>query len=390
MNIDLFDYKFEEKQIAKYPRTDRGEAKLLAVDVGNFKIEHKKFYEITEFINKGDVVAVNSSYVKKARIFGQRASGGKVEIFITEFPAKIYFPLKLKAILKSHKTIKEGEKIAVNEINAINNANNVSNARNASNASNASGQQVIQCRQAVSKTIEALKNFGGGNYEILIKSKQDYDYIFGKCALIPLPPYIKRASEEADDIYYQTVYADGSAGFSVAAPTAGLHFDDKIISRIKEKGGIFTAVSLNIGLGTFLPVRTADIREHNIHKETYSVPEETANAINNALRTGNKLILTGTSTVRCLESSARSDGSGGACAEIFPCENLDTSLYIYPGYKFKITKNLITNFHQPKSSLYIMICALIGIDKTKAIYEEAINKGYSLFSYGDAMYLYNI
>ena len=365
MNIDLFDYKFDEKRIAKYPRIDRGEAKLLAVDVRNFKMEHKKFYEITEFINKGDVVAVNNSYVKKARIFGQRASGGKVEIFVTEFPMKISFPLKLKAILKSHKTVKEGEKIAVN----------------------GQPQPDIQNPQAVLKTVEAVKNYGGGNYEILIKTKQVHDYIFGKCALIPLPPYIKRAPEETDDLYYQTVYADGSAGFSVAAPTAGLHFNDKIISRIKEKGGIFTAVSLNIGLGTFLPVRTADIREHNIHKETYSISKETADAINNAVKSDSKIILTGTSTVRCLESSTGSDGAG---AETFPGENLETSLYIYPGYKFKITKNLITNFHQPKSSLYIMICALIGIDKTRAVYEEAINKGYSLFSYGDAMYLYNI
>ncbi len=363
MNIDLFDYKFDEKQIAKYPAVDRGEARLLAVDVQNFKIEHKKFYEITEYINKGDVVAVNNSYVKKARIFGKRDSGGKVEIFITEFPMKISFPLKLKALLKSHKTVKEGEEITV------------------------SGQADIQNRRTVFKTVKAVKNLGEGNYEILIKTKEDYDYIFGECALIPLPPYIKRAAEETDDLYYQTVYADDSAGFSVAAPTAGLHFNDKTIGGIKEKGGIFTSVSLNIGLGTFLPVRTADIREHNIHKETYSISKETADVINKAVKSGNKIILTGTSTVRCIESSAE---AGGGVIKAASGENLETSLYIYPGYKFKITKNLITNFHQPKSSLYIMICALIGIEKTRSVYEEAIKKGYSLFSYGDAMYLYNI
>ena len=370
MNIGLFDYKFDEKQIAKYPAVDRGEARLLAVDVKNFKMEHKKFYEITGYINKGDIVAVNNSYVKKARIFGKRTSGGKVEIFVTEFPMNISFPLKLKALLKSHKTVRENEEIAV------------------------SGQADIQSTQnpsAVFKTVTALKNMGGGNDEILIKTKEDYDYIFGKCALIPLPPYIKRSVEKTDDVYYQTIYADGSAGFSVAAPTAGLHFNDKTINEIKEKGGIFTPVSLNIGLGTFLPVRTTDIRDHNIHKETYSISKETADAVNNAVKSGNKIILTGTSTVRCMESSAEAEKAlHGGAVKINSGRNIETSLYIYPGYKFKITRNLITNFHQPKSTLYIMICALIGIEKTRAVYEEAVKNGYSLFSYGDAMYLHNI
>ncbi|MCL4428924.1 MAG: S-adenosylmethionine:tRNA ribosyltransferase-isomerase, partial [Deltaproteobacteria bacterium] len=300
----------------------------------------------------------------------KRTSGGKVEIFVTEFPMNISFPLKLKALLKSHKTVRENEEIAV------------------------SGQADIQSTQnpsAVFKTVTALKNMGGGNYEILIKTKEDYDYIFGKCALIPLPPYIKRSVEKTDDVYYQTIYADGSAGFSVAAPTAGLHFNDKTINEIKEKGGIFTPVSLNIGLGTFLPVRTTDIRDHNIHKETYSISKETADAVNNAVKSGNKIILTGTSTVRCMESSAEAEKAlHGGAVKINSGRNIETSLYIYPGYKFKITRNLITNFHQPKSTLYIMICALIGIEKTRAVYEEAVKNGYSLFSYGDAMYLHNI
>ncbi len=365
MKIDLFDYKFNPESIAKYPKNNRDEAKLLAVDVGNFKIEHKKFYEITDYINKGDVVVVNNSYVKKARIFGKRASCGKVEIFITEFPMNIFFPLKLNALLKSHKTVKEGEKVEITEME--------------------SGNETVPRKVYIT----AEKNCGYGNYEISIKTKEDYDYIFGKCAVIPLPPYIKRTAEKTDDVYYQTVYADDSAGFSVAAPTAGLHFTGETINAIKEKGGIFTAVSLNIGLGTFLPVRTEDVRDHKIHKETYSISRETAGTINNASKSKNKIIVTGTSAVRCLES-AKAVKLGGGVFGITPRKNEETSLYIYPGYKFKITKNLITNFHQPKSSLYIMICALIGIEKTRAVYEEALKNDYSLFSYGDAMYLYNI
>jgi S-adenosylmethionine:tRNA ribosyltransferase-isomerase len=362
MNIDLFDYFYDDSMIAKYPPEDRDSARLLAVDVKNFKIEHKKFYEITGYINKNDVVAVNNSYVKKARIFGKRVSGGKVEIFITEFPPAFTFPLKLKALLKSHKTIKESEEIAVSD----NTGGGYSN----------------------SAAVAVLKNFGCGNYEILIKNKKDFDYIFERCAQIPLPPYLKREPDKSDELSYQTVYAKDSAGFSVAAPTAGLHFTDRTISGVKSEGGIFAEVSLNIGLGTFLPVRTSDIREHKIHEETYSISEKSADTINNALQSGNKIIFTGTSAVRCIESSATISSGGGY--KVVHGGNLKTSLYIYPGYRFKVTKNLITNFHQPKSSLYIMVCALIGIDKTRAVYEEAVKNGYSLFSYGDAMYLYNI
>ena len=364
MDINLFDYEFDHKLIAKYPKKDRDKARLLAVDVQNFKIGHKKFYEISEYIGKGDVVAVNNSFVKKARILGSRASGGKVEIFITEFPQDISFPLKLNALVKSHKSVKESEEIAV-----VGRGGGVS--------------------ENIPVFIKILKKLGGGNFEISMQTKKDYDCIFEKCAQIPLPPYIKRSTGKADEIYYQTVYADGTGtgGFSVAAPTAGLHFTGKTIENIKSRGGVFAPVSLNIGLGTFLPVRTENIKEHDMHKETYSISKETADIINGAIESGNKIILTGTSTVRCLESSASADGGGvkAACGR-----NLETSLYIYPGYKFKITKNLITNFHQPKSSLYIMICALIGIEKTRAVYEEALKNGYSLFSYGDAMYLYNI
>ncbi len=363
MNIDLFDYGFDSEKIAKYPANNRDEAKLLVLDVKNFKIEHKRFFEITDYINKNDIVAVNNSFVKKARIFGKRFSGGKVEVFITEFPVNITFPLKLNALLKSHKTIKENEEIDILETDP-------------------NSGSISEDKPGIK--ITALQNLGKGNYEIVIKSREDYDYIFDKCAQIPLPPYLKRSPDALDDGYYQTVYADDSCGFSVAAPTAGLHFTDETINKIKSKGGVFTAVSLNIGLGTFLPVRTEDITKHEIHKETYSVSKETADIINKGIKAENNIMIIGTSTARCLESSA-ADGGG-----ITERNGVETSLYIYPGYKFKITKSLVTNFHQPKSSLFIMICALIGIEKTKAVYEEAMRNNYSLFSYGDAMYLYNI
>ncbi len=378
MELDLFDYKFDGKLIAKYPLKNRDKARLLAVDVKNFKMEHRKFYDITDYIDKNDIVVVNNSFVKKARIPGRRLTGGKVEIFITEFPSKISFPLRLNAILKSHKTVKEDEEILITGGN-----------QNNEGLGDKAFMQLSNPRPNPIKTdgyskITVLKNYGNGNYDILINNRQDSEFIFDKCAQIPLPPYIKRNAEEIDETYYQTIYADDSGGFSVAAPTAGLHFTGNLINKITGRGGILADVSLNIGLGTFMPVREKDIINHNIHQESYTISEKTASLINKALRSGNKIVITGTSSVRCLESGADNNGI------LIPAAEKLTSLYIYPGYKFKITKNLITNFHQPKSSLFIMICALIGIDRTKAVYEEAIKNGYSLFSYGDAMYLYNI
>lgn len=369
MELDLFDYKFNEKLIAKYPLKNRDEARLLVVDVKNFKMEHRKFYDIKDYIDKNDVVVVNNSFVKKARIFGRRLTGGKVEIFITEFPFKMSFPLKLNVLLKSHKTIKEGEEILITQ-------------KNKSRKKGEDGVFVINTDDYTK--ITALKNYGNGNYDILINNREDSEFIFDKCSQIPLPPYLKRDAKEIDETYYQTIYADDLSGYSVAAPTAGLHFTENLISKINGGGGIFADISLNIGLGTFMPVREKDIRKHDIHRETYTISEKTARLINKTLKSDNKIIITGTSSVRCLESNADNNGI------LTPVAEMSTSLYIHPGYKFKITKNLITNFHQPKSSLFIMICALIGIDKTKTVYEEAIKNGYSLFSYGDAMYLRNI
>ena len=387
MELDLFDYKFDEKLIAKYPLKNRDEARLLAVDVKNFKMEHKKFYDITNYINKNDAVIVNNSFVKKARISGRRRTGGKVEIFIAEFPFNISFPLRLNALLKSHKAVKEGEEILITEENKNNKEGVLTLYKRNLFGKDAfiklnAGKDAIKAGDYLK--ITALKNRGNGNYDILINNKEDGDFLFDKCAEIPLPPYLKREAQDIDESYYQTVYADNLSGSSVAAPTAGLHFTDNLINKINGKGGIFANVSLNIGLGTFMPVREKDISKHNIHPETYTISEKTARLINETLKSGNKIIITGTSSVRCLESGADSGGI------LSPAAEKSTSLYIRPGYKFKITKNLITNFHQPKSSLFIMICALIGIDKTKAVYEEAVKNGYSLFSYGDAMYLYNI
>lgn len=389
MELDLFDYQFDEKLIAKYPLENRDEAKLLVVDVKNFKMEHRKFYNISDYIDKNDVVVVNNSFVKKARIFGRRLSGGKVEIFVVHFSFNISFPLILNVLLKSHKTIKEGEEILITEENRgeakrLSVYKRISGKEGPFKKLNIDTAAVKNVKTADCLKITVLKSHGNGNYDIVINNREDSEFIFDKCGQIPLPPYLKRDAQEIDAAYYQTVYADDVNGYSVAAPTAGLHFTEKLMGKINDRGGIFAGVSLNIGLGTFLPVRERDIRKHDIHEESYTISKKTAQLINNTLESGNKIIITGTSSVRCMESCADNNGF------LTPVAEKPTSLYIYPGYKFKVTRNLITNFHQPKSSLFIMICALIGIDKTKAVYEEAIKNGYSLFSYGDAVYLHNI
>jgi len=404
MNLEDFNYVFDEKLIAKYPLKNRDESKLLAVNVKKFTIEHKKFYDIIDYINPGDVITVNSSYVKKARIFGKRETGGKVEIFILDFPNKIIFPLSLKCLLKTHKKIKKNEKITVLSSNSEKNSaddnrhaseyfyfkeNKKESKKESKNGINEGGcrdnfNNYNDGNQNNSFFITASNYLGENTWEIIIQNENDYNFIFDNCAAVPLPPYIKRQTDKNDEIYYQTIYAKEDSGFSVAAPTAGLHFTENLINKIKNKGGIFTDISLNIGLGTFAPVREKNIENHNMHEERYKISEKTANIINNALKNGNKLIATGTSSVRCLESSTDDDGT------VRPESDAITSLYIYPGYKFKLTKNLITNFHQPKSSLFIMLSALIGLDKMKILYEEAMNNDYKFFSYGDAMFLYNI
>lgn len=402
LDIEKFNYSFDEKLIAKYPLKNRDGARLLAVDIKNFKIEHKRFYNIIDYINPSDVIVVNNSYVKKARIYGKRYSGGKVEIFIIDFPALISFPLKLKSLIKSHKKIRENEKIIVMpyennhgnnyhtntniNINTNTNTNNDNDAGNYVDIVNFNSDNNAYTHNNRNNIclITTDKYYGEGKWDIIINSEEDYNYIFNNCATVPLPPYIKRKTDKNDEIFYQTIYADENSGFSIAAPTAGLHFSDALIKKIKTKGGIFADISLNIGLGTFMPVREKDITKHIMHEEHYKIHKETAKIINNASKNNNRIILIGTSTVRCLESSTDSEGI------LRHHKEKTTSLYIYPGYKFNITRNLITNFHQPKSSLFIMISALIGLDTTKAIYEEAIKNNYSLFSYGDAMYLYNI
>ncbi|MHB1679858.1 MAG: tRNA preQ1(34) S-adenosylmethionine ribosyltransferase-isomerase QueA [bacterium] len=386
MDLEDFNYLFDEKLVAKYPLKNRDESKLLAVDIKKFKIEHRKFYDIIDYINPGDVIAVNSSYVKKARIFGKRETGGKVEIFVLDFPNQITFPLKLKCLIKTHKKIKENETIIISPISNNNKTSNKKNTVNSSNTLEYIGFEENSNNNDNDNEIfiTALNCLGKGEWEIIIQNENDYNFIFDNCSAVPLPPYIKRKTDKNDEVYYQTIYANKDSGFSVAAPTAGLHFTEKLIDKIKDKGGIFTDISLNIGLGTFAPVREKNITNHNMHEERYKISKKTANIINNAIKNGNKLIATGTSSVRCLESSAGDDGIVNSKNDAI------TSLYIYPGYKFKITKNLITNFHQPKSSLFIMISALIGLDKMKILYEEAINNDYKFFSYGDAMFLYNI
>ncbi len=376
MDIKEFGYQFDKDLIAKHPLNKRDESKLLVVDVKNLNVEHKRFYELVDYIEPGDVIVINNSYVKKARIFGKRNTGGKVEIFIVDFPYTPDFniyPLKLRSLIRSHKKIKENEKIIISPFG--------DNDKEIRNEDKYAG---IKIKNQKTCMITAKKHYGGGIWDILINSKEDCDYIFNHCAGIPLPPYIKRQTNKNDEIFYQTIYANKNAGYSVAAPTAGLHFTDTLIKNIKKKGAVFAKITLNIGLGTFMPVRKRDITKHVMHDERYTITEQTAQIINEAKKNNKKVIITGTSSVRCLESSTDKGGT------VMPVTDGVTSLYIYPGYKFKITGNLITNFHQPESSLFIMISALVGLNTAKKIYKKGLDNKYSLFSYGDAMFLYNI
>lgn len=325
MKTDFFDYNLPKELIAQTPSAERDESRLMVLDRKSGEISHKKFYEIIDFLNNGDVLVVNDTKVIPARIFGQDRRLREI-LLIKEIE-----PLKWEVFVKPQRGLKIGEKITFGNINAL-----------------------INCRT------------DNGAYILHFSEELPLSNI----GFAPLPPYIKRdysklEHHEYDKIRYQTIYAkkDGA----IAAPTAGLHFTEGLLTKIKNKGIIVVPITLHVGIGTFRPVRTENLEDHKMHAEYYDIPQDTTNAIKNSKR----IIAVGTTTVRALETSI--EGSG------------HTNLFIYPPYEFKTVDGLITNFHLPKSTLLMLVSAFSGRELIMKAYEEAVKNKYRFFSYGDAM-----
>lgn len=341
MKLEEFDYDLPKEFIAQEPLKDRAAAKLMVLSKETGEISHRIFRDIADMINPGDCLVLNDTKVIPARLIGTKEkTGGAIEMLLL----KRINTTDWEVALKPGKRAKEGARFEFGENGEL--------------------------------RAEILSIVEGGNRIVRFEYEGLFENVLDKLGQIPLPGYITK--ELGDKTMYQTVYAkyDGSA----AAPTAGLHFTEELLDKIRAKGADAAFVTLHVGLGTFRPVKTENIEEHKMHSEHFQISDEAAEKINRARKNGKRVIAVGTTSCRTLESAADSDGF------VAPCE-MDTSIFIYPGYKFKAVDALVTNFHLPKSTLMMLISAFCGRDKVMNAYEEAKKNSYRFFSFGDAMFI---
>lgn len=335
-----FQFQLPQHLIAGKPCEERSASRMLVVDPLAESIKHKHFYDLVDFLQPNDCLIFNNTKVIPARLQGQRESGGKVEVLLE----RINGEGTCIAQIRASNTPKSGVKIFISP-----------------NA----------CLQVMGRegAFFVLKNLSDKSLMELIETHGE----------MPLPPYIERSAEEFDKQRYQTVYAK-QAG-AVAAPTAGLHFDQPLLDKIAEKGIVYDFVTLHVGAGTFSPVRVDDISEHKMHSEWFSVPDSVVELVNQTRKKGGRIIAIGTTSVRCLES-ASTDGELRATSG-------ETDIFITPGYEFKSVDALVTNFHLSESTLMMLVSAFAGKDFIMRAYNEAINNEYRFFSYGDSMFIEN-
>lgn len=333
-----FYYDLPEELIAQTPIDPRDHSRLLIYDRATDTVQHKHFYDLPSFLKKGDLLVVNNTRVIPARIFGHIENHESV----------------LEVLLLKRKDYTHWETI-------------MKPARKARLGS------VIHFCDELFAIVTEIGDYGARTIEFQFDGV--FEDILDRVGNMPLPPYIKE--KLADKERYQTVYSkiEGSA----AAPTAGLHFTPELIQKLKDMGVEFATVLLHIGLGTFRPVKEENILDHEMHTEYYEIDEENAEKINKATREGRRVICVGTTSVRTLETVADENGYVRA-------QKGDTSIFIYPGYKFKCVKALITNFHLPESTLIMLVSALVGREKTLEIYTEAVKEKYRFFSFGDSCF----
>ena len=347
--------------IGQKPIKPRDSARLLILNKKNGKIEHKKFYNIVDYLKPGDVLVLNDSQVIPARLIGQKETGGKIEIFLLN--------KKFPSLLRRGR----GE-VADNFGQPLFNLPLEREENN--NVWRALIGGHVKINQAIffPKNIKAkiIKKYDDQSWLVEFNASAKKLLASGQT---PLPPYIKKMAKLAD---YQTVYAKTSG--SVAAPTAGLHFTKRLINKLKKQGVIIEYITLHIGLGTFQPIKSRYIQDHKIHSEWATLNKKTADKLNQAKKSGRSIIAVGTTTLRTLE--AFSDDRG----KLKPQSGW-LNIFIYPGYKFKFVKTLITNFHLPKSTLLVLVSALVGEKLIKKSYQAAIKKKYKFFSFGDAMFI---
>ncbi len=338
MKTEDFKFDLPEELIAQDPLEDRSSSRLLVLDKATGEVEHRAFRNVIEYLEAGDCLVINDTKVLPARLIGEReGTGAKVEVLLLKRQVNDVW----EALVKPGKKARPGMRL------------------------------IFGGGLLVGEVMEVVEE---GNRLIKFEYQGIFEEILDQLGQMPLPPYITHQLEDKNR--YQTVYARHTG--SAAAPTAGLHFTPELLAEIKAKGVEIARVTLHVGLGTFRPVKVENVLEHHMHSEFYQVDQEAADKINTAKASGHRVICVGTTSCRTVESAAEDDGSIKACSGW-------TEIFIYPGYKFKVLDNLITNFHLPESTLIMLVSALAGKEPVLAAYEKAVEERYRFFSFGDAM-----
>ncbi len=336
MQVSDFSFQLPDSLIARHPLAERRASRLLVLDGPTGHLEHRGFAELLDYLRPGDLMVFNNTRVIPARLFGQKDTGGKLEVLIE----RVLDGRRVLAHIRASKSPKPGTRILID---------------------------------------------GGGDALMLARHDALFELEFSEDVLplldrvghMPLPPYIDRPDEDADRERYQTVYAQRAG--AVAAPTAGLHFDAQLLASLRDKGVESAFVTLHVGAGTFQPVRVERIEEHHMHREWLEVSQGVVDAVAACRARGGRVVAVGTTSVRSLESAAR-DG-------VLKAFSGDTDIFLYPGKSFHVVDALVTNFHLPESTLLMLVSAFAGYPETMAAYAEAVAKGYRFFSYGDAMFI---
>lgn len=345
MQVSDFHFDLPDELIARYPQPERTASRLLQLDGNTGELVDGSFTDVLSQVQPGDLVVFNNTRVIPARMFGRKESGGKLEVLVE----RMLDEKSILAHVRCSKSPKPGSTIILGENDEY-------------------AAEMVARHDAL--------------FELKFKSDKTVLEILEEIGHMPLPPYIDRPDEDADKERYQTVYNQKPG--AVAAPTAGLHFDDVLLDQIKEKGAEFAYVTLHVGAGTFQPVKVDNINDHHMHAEYVEVPQEVVDAINATKARGGRIIAVGTTSVRSLESAAQDAIKNGT--ELKPFFG-DTEIFIFPGYEYQLVDCLITNFHLPESTLIMLVSAFAGYENTMNAYKHAVENEYRFFSYGDSMFI---
>jgi S-adenosylmethionine:tRNA ribosyltransferase-isomerase len=340
MNVGDFDYELPEEKIAKYPPPQRGSTRLLLLERNSGAVTHTTYANLDTFLQRGDLVVLNNTRVIRARLFASKSTGAKIELMLLEKHGDE------QSLVLYRGKLKKGDKLTAHDHEVL--------------------------------VIDIIDQ---GIARIAVCGELSLSHLFERFGGVPIPPYLKREAEEVDQERYQTVFAQLPG--SVAAPTASLNMTSELLEKLRCKGVDIVALTLHVGLGTFLPIRVDAFQDHVMHREFYSIPPECVEKIRSVKNSGGRVVAVGTTVTRALEHAADRINTFKGDAPLTG----EADIFIYPGYRFRIIDRLLTNFHAPRSTVLMLTAAFAGPDNLRRAYSEALGEGYSFLSYGDSMFI---